>query len=204
MAIVASDSGGGGEYKLVPQGTHQAVCNTVVDLGKQNTEFQGQGKVQHKVYIRWELPTERLTWTDRDGVEREGPMSIGKTYTLSLHEKAALRGDLEAWRGRAFTADELKGFDVAALLGKACQLTVVHAERAGKVYANVQSLAGWPKGLNRPEKTEQPLLIYDGDHPSAYDDLPEWLRTKVDAQVKDAPKPQNTGGFDDLDDDVPF
>jgi hypothetical protein len=202
MAIVATDSGGGGDFKLVPQGTHQAICNTVVDLGKQNTEFQGQGKVQHKVYLRWELPHERLTWTDRDGVEREGPMSIGKTYTLSLHEKAALRGDLEAWRGRAFTADELKGFDVAALLGKACQLSVVHDEKNGKTYANIKSLAGWPKGLERPNP-EQPLLIYDDDHSNAYDDLPEWLRKKVDEQVVD--QPRHVGGYaDDLDDDVPF
>lgn len=203
MAIMATDSGGGGDYKPVPQGTHQAICNTVVDLGKQNTEFQGQGKVQHKVYLRWELPTERMTWTDREGREHEGPMTIGKTYTLSLHEKAALRGDLEAWRGRAFTPDELRGFDVVNLLGKACQITVVHAERNGKLYANIASLAGWPKGLERPERPEQPILLYDTDHPTAYNDLPEWLRKKVDEQVKDAPASLATG-YDDLDDDVPF
>ena len=202
MAIMASDSGGGGDFKIVPQGTHQAICNTVVDLGKQNTEFQGQGKVQHKVYLRWELPHERLTWTDREGVEREGPMSIGKTYTLSLHEKAALRGDLEAWRGRGFTREELDGFDVAALLGKACQLSVVHEERNGKTYANIKSVAGWPKGLDRPN-AEQPLLLYDTDHPRAYEDLPEWLRKKVDEQVKDQPK-SSPQWADDLDDDVPF
>ena len=38
------------------------------------------------------------------------PFLVRRRYTASLHEKSALRKDLESWRGRAFTNVELDGF----------------------------------------------------------------------------------------------
>ncbi len=204
MAIMAQDTGGGGDFSPMPSGNHVALCNMVVDLGKQRTEYQGESKVQHKVFIRWETPHERLEWTDREGTAREGPRVIGKTYTLSLHENAALRGDLESWRGRAFTEDERKGFDVSKLLGAPCMLNVIHADKNGKTYANVTSIGALPKGMDKPQ-SEIGLLLYDDEHPGNFEKLPEWLQKKVDEQVKDAPRNGAAGGFAvDLDDDIPF
>jgi len=206
MAIIATDNGGGGDFKPVPQGTHLAICNMVVDLGKQRKEWQGQERVRPEIFIRWELPNERLEWTDKDGHPKEGPMVIGQTYTLALNDRANLRRDLEAWRGRAFTPDELKGFDVAKLLGKPCMVTVTHNEKQGRIYANVSGVAGLPKGIEKPERTEIDPILYDDEHPDAWNHLPEWLQKKIDAQVKDEPRPAaDNGGFgSDLDDDIPF
>jgi hypothetical protein len=128
-------------------------------------------------------------------------MAIGKTYTLSLNERATLRGDLEAWRGRSFSKEELAGFDVANLLGKACMVTVTHAERGGRMRDNVSGVAGVPKGIERPTRTENATLLFDADHP-CYDELPPWLQKKIDEQVKDAPAAKQD--LSDLDDDVPF
>lgn len=203
MAIIASDNGGGGDFSPTPQGTHLAICNMVVDLGKQPIEYQGQQSTKHQVYLRWELPHERMDWKDKDGTERNGPRVIGKTYTLSLSEKANLRKDLEAWRGRAFTAEELKGFDISKLLGVPCMVTVVHSEKGGKTYANVSGVTGVPKGMAKPDGCECGILIYDDDNLDQYDALPEWLQKKVDAQVKSQPKsPVLADG--ELDDDIPF
>ncbi len=203
MAIIASDSGGGGDFKPIPQGTHLANCYMVVDLGKQREDYQGQVKTQHKVYIRWELPNERVEWDDKDNVHREGPASIGATYTLSLHEKSTLRGHLEAWRGRAFTAEELAGFDVSALLGKPCMLSITHREANGRVRDRVSGVSGIPKGMNKPERVENPTVLYDDDHRDTYDGLSDWVRGKIDTQIKQVP--QTTGEYlSDLDDDVPF
>lgn len=205
MAILASDSGGGSDFKPVPQGTHLAICNMVIDLGKQRVGFNGEEKVQHKVFIRWELPNERMEWTDREGNKRNGPMSIGRSYTLSLHEKAALRGDLEAWRGRAFTKDELVGFDVSKLLGVPCMVVVTHKDANGKTYANVTGIGGVPKGMPKPDKAENPLILYDDENSKTYDDLPDWLKKKIDEQVRDQPRQApKDDGFGELDDDVPF
>ena len=40
---------------------------------------------------------------------------VARVYTLCLHERAALRKDLESWRGRKFTEQELDGFDLEKL-----------------------------------------------------------------------------------------
>lgn len=208
MAIMATDSGGG-DFKIVPSGNHIAICNMVVDLGKQRIQSSMYGEsVKHQVYLRWELPEERLTWTDKEGNEREGPMTVGKTYTLSLHENASLRADLERWRGRPFTDEERRGFDVAKLLGVPAMVAVTHTERNGKTYANVNGVASLPKGMAKPTAAS-PLVIYDTDeHFGSYEVLPEWLQKKIDEQVKDDPKPVNNGHNgawdDDLSDEIPF
>lgn len=207
MAIIASNTGGGGDFSPTPQGTHIAICNMVVDLGKQRGEYQGVANVKHKVFVRWELPHERLTWTDRDGKEHEGPRVISKTYTLSLHENSALRADLVGWRGRQFTAEEEAAFDVSKLLGVPCMVTVVHNKSGDKAYANVQSVTGIPKGTDRPQTCECSPLLYDGDNLASWEYLPEWLQKKIQEQVIE---PAGNGGGqsaqydDDLSDDVPF
>lgn len=206
MAIIASNTGGGGDFSPTPQGTHLAICNMVVDLGKQKGEYQGVPNVKHKVYVRWELPHERITWTDRDGVEKEGPRVVSKTYTLSLHENSALRADLVGWRGKNFTPEEEAAFDVSKLLGVPCMLSVIHNERGGKIYANVQSVSGVPKGMEKPSKTECDPILYDADNLPAWDHLPEWLQKKIDEQVTDE-KPSNQASHADDDlgsDEIPF
>ena len=170
MALNVSDSGSGG-FKVAPQGTHIAVCNIIVDLGVQETPYGNK----HQLYIRWELPGERLEY-EKDGEKMEGPMTIGKFYTASLNEKANLRHDLEAWRGRGFTENELKQFDVFTVLGVACQLTITHTE-AGK--AKVSAVTGIPKGMDKP-KAENPLIKYsEGEDEDQWDLVPQWLQDTV-------------------------
>lgn len=209
MAIVASDSGGGGDFSPMPTGNHVAICNQVVDLGMQRTVSQMYGeKVKHQVWVRWETPDETIEWTDRDGNEQSGPRVIGKTYTVSLHENANLRGDLESWRGKPFTSEELAGFDITKLLGVPCMVNVTHTEKNGKTYANVAAVTPLPKALrDNPPQSTIGLVLHDADN-NAYDDLPEWLQQKIDNQVRDNASnggPQGGGSnYDDLDDDIPF
>lgn len=206
MPIIASDRGGGKEFKKVPPGAHFAICNMVVDCGLQ----EGFGKKpQHKIYIRWEVPDERVTW-EKDGKSHEGPCSIGNFYTLSLSDRAILRKDLENWRGRAFTADELKGFDIETVLGKPCQVMVTHTED-GK-YANITGVMGVSKDQReraRTAKAENPLIAFSiaTSTDSDFKKLPEWLQNKINERIemKDVkPQPEATKVVDDFDDDIPF
>lgn len=210
MAIVATDSGGGGDFSPMPAGNHVAVCNMVVDLGKQRTVSQMYGeKIKHQVWVRWETPDEIFEWTDKDGNEQSGPRVIGKIYTVSLHENANLRGDLESWRGKPFTAEELAGFDITKLLGVPCMVNVTHTEKGGKTYANVAAVTPLPKSLrDNPPQSTIGLVLHDDEH-NTYDDLPEWLQKKIDDQVRDGGGEQGGGDPDswrnDLDDDrIPF
>jgi hypothetical protein len=213
MGIYVSDTGGGGDFTPVPEGTHFAVCDMVVDLGKQKTTYMGDTTIKPQVYIRWQIPAERTEWTDGDGVKHEGPMVIGKTYTASLGEKANLRKDLQAWRGKTFTEEELRKFDISKLLGAPATISVTHKPKeSGGVYANVSSIGGLPKGMDKPALEGDPL-IYGEEDQGCYDKLPKWIREKIDAQVKDIqsgpydernPPPPHEYAGADLDDDVPF
>lgn len=136
MPLIAT-AGSGKSFKPCPAGVHDAICAFVEDLGFEYSE-QYQ-KESHKIVIVWEI---------NEPMEDGRPYSISKRYTLSLNEKAALRKDLEGWRGQKFSEEQLKGFDVEVLRGKQCQLHIIHNEKDGKVYANIQAVL--PKGKNSP------------------------------------------------------
>lgn len=210
MAIMATDTGGG-DFTPVPQGTHIAICDQVIDLGKQLIKSQMYGEsVKHQVYIRWQIPAERAQW-EQDGEKKEGPAVIGKTYTVSLGEKAALRKDLQAWRGKPFTPDELKGFDISKLLGVPATITVTHTEKDGKTYSNIASVGGIPKGMPKPTH-EGELLIYDNDNLGSFEKLSKRMQDRIKAQViEEQVEVYSSGDPDawrasqqDLDDDIPF
>lgn len=211
MAITASDTGGK-DFKKVPPGCHFALCNMVVDLGIQAGSYMGQAKSQHKVYVRWEVPDERVTY-EKDGKEIEGPCSIGATYTLSLSEKANLRKVLENWRGLPFTEVELKGFDITMIAGKCCQIMVQHETKGGKTYANVTGVMGTSreqKERARSAKSEVGVVVYslDDHNPNTYNLLPNWIKEKLESRVMPAglhtANANTPGAVDDFDDDIPF
>lgn len=211
MSLMARDNGGS-DFKKLPAGAHFALCNAVVDVGMQ-PGYQG-GKAQHKVYIRWEVPDERVEFT-KDGQTKVGPMSIGRFYTLSLNEKAALRADLENWRGKAFTDAELAGFDLQNLIGKACQLMVVHAESGGKTYANISGVMGLSRDQApraKKAKLENKPLVFSLEEPSAeaFDALPGWLQKKISERLQPESQEARTTTAEtaetaaEFDDEIPF
>ncbi len=206
MANLATDSGGG-DYKPVPAGNHIGVCSMVIGLGKQRIQSAQYGEsVKQQIYVAWELPDETITWTDKDGNEKSGPMRVGKTYTLSLHENANLRADLESWRGQPFTEAERQGFDINKLAGVPAMVNVTRKENNGKTYANVTAVTPIPKGIPRPELADASLIYDDDEFRHNFDMLPEWMQKKINDQVKDEPKPSRYAALADgeLDDDVPF
>lgn len=167
MAITAKSSGDGSSFEPAPEGVHQAVCVDVVDLGLLDVTWQGVKKVQHKVNLAWQIAEDR-----EDGK----PFLVFKRYTLSLHEKAALRGDLESWRGRRFTRDDELGFDVESVLGANCLLNIQHREVGDRVYANIVSIMPLVKGMpaisvrdfvRKVDREDAPASDGDGSQPAA-------------------------------------
>lgn len=197
--------GGGGDFKPLPAGSHFAVCDMIVDLGIQPGSAM-YPTPKRKIYMRYEVPAERIEYTDKAGQKKEGPRVIGKEYTASMHENANLRIDLESWRGLAFTDDQAEVFDISATLGKAAMLSVVHTNKGGKVYANIAGISGLPKGTTAPV-AENELVLYSADHPENFAKLPEWLQKKVNEQLKEEDHSQERPSNDDTfitDDDIPF
>jgi hypothetical protein len=123
----------GKTYVPAPEGLYRAGLVDVVALGEVDTHF---GK-KHKVRLAFELEVK-----GEDGRH----FIVSKTYTLSLHEKSSLHKDLRGWRGRPFTRQEMKRFDLEALIGTPCKVVITHVERDGTVYGNVTTIMKAEKG----------------------------------------------------------
>lgn len=214
MAIIGSDTGGGKDFEPVPEGQAVATCDMMVDLGIQDDG--GSFGPKHKVYIRFQVPEHRVQY-EKDGQDYDLPAVIGVQFTLSLSEKSNLRPFLEGWRGKRFTAEEVRGFDITAVAGAPALLNIVHkageGRNAGKTFANIASIMPVPRGMAKP-KLEGEVIIHD-DEQDNYDRLPKWLQEKIDRQIDEKTADPSRGGgtgprpapamFDaDLDDDVPF
>lgn len=172
----------GGNFTPAPAGTWAAVCVDIVDLGM----VQGfQGKAQHKVKLVWQIEEDRA-----DGK----PFQVQKRYTPSLHEKASLRKDLEAWRGRAFTEEELDGWDLDNVIGAGCLLCVVQVAKNNETYANIQSLMKLPKSMKAPTPRDYVRVK----------DRPIDARSETVQHDEDPPFDSGSGAYVPTDDDVPF
>lgn len=214
MGFVAKDSGGG-DFKKVPPGAYIGRCYSLIDLGTQLSTGQYGEKMQHKIRIAWELFGE-----DENGQPltmmvdgKEMPMTISKSYTMSLHEKSALRKDLAAWRGKDFTDEEAKGFDVSKLIGAYCMVNATTSETNGKTYTNVAGLTPLPGALkNAKPAPVHANLMFDLDNPDMA--VFNGFHEKLQEAIKRSPEwakasGQSVGsGFDDmgndLDQDPPF
>lgn len=210
----------GGSFEATPPGMHLARCYRIVDLGTQKTEYMGQVKFLHKIMLGWEIHG-----TDDSGKQiqmRDGrPFAIFKNYTLSWSDKANLRLDLQSWRGKPFTNEEMRRFDLKTVLGAWCMLNVIErAGQDGKMYVNVSGVspvpsmikqAGLPQAVNPNEifNLEEPdmeLFNKFSEHlKKKIESSPEWQRLGVKEVPPEAPpEGQLTGFSDDDGSDIPF
>lgn len=171
MSLIVNE-GASSNIPLLPEDVYPAVCNMLVDLGEQYSEKFGN--TARKVLISWELPGEKLD----NGETRR----LSNTYTASLNSKGNLRKDLISWRGRDFTVDELKKFDLRNIVGAPCMLSVIHkVGQDGNKRAVIGGIMKLPKGMTVPALSNG-YTIFDLDEPDPEEkmkDLPEWIQTRI-------------------------
>lgn len=167
----------------VPQGIYLARCYGIIDLGTQKTTHLGRTKHLNEVMLQFEL----------HGVGEAGgqlftakgkPMLISKSFALSLAEKASLRKDIQTWRGRKFTPDELRGFQLKSVLGEWALISVVNAmDQNGHDCTSIATImpvppqvrqSGLPAGQNK-------LQIFVSEDPDIelFDSFSESLKEKI-------------------------
>jgi hypothetical protein len=173
MSLTVTNTGGG-SYHLIDAGMHPARCYAVVDLGTQESPYG----TKQQILIMWELPEEKHVFT-----EEKGPESavLSKFFTASLNEKANLTAALQSWRGKPFTEEELKGFDLHAVIKAPCLLNVIHkTNQSGEIRANIDSVAPAMKGQVVPEGDLEPVYYEIEDLAGGdYDKLPQWIKLKL-------------------------
>ena len=131
MAIMVSEP----KSTPAPEGVWRFVCVDVVDMP--NTE------TPHgiKDFVRLVLQIEE--YND----ETDRPFFVSRRYGATLHKNSTLRGEIEGWRGKKFTREELDGFDLEAVIGDTGQVQVFHKEADdGRIWANVKAIIPLAKG----------------------------------------------------------
>ncbi len=197
------------KFELVPAGNHVARCYSMIEIGTEKSEYQGKEKHLYKVRVTWELPNEKKVFDQAKG---EQPFSISKDYTLSMFDQANLRQDLESWRGKAFTEDEAKAFDITKLIGVPCLLNVVHTQsQKGSTYSKIAGVTPLIKGMNCPTQINQSFVFaFDEWNDQKFAGLPEYIRKRIEATPEfkkrlegiDAPAKSEHSTNDDS--DLPF
>ena len=144
------------QFQIAPAGTHLARLYRIIDLGTQMREYEGKVTMNRKGKFFFELHGENAE--GKPLLTSDGkPLIQSREYTISLNEKANLRRDLEAWRGKSFTEEELKGFQLKTLLGHFCMVNISHRQKGDMTYADLKGIssvpaiykkAGLPEGVN--------------------------------------------------------
>ena len=132
---------------------------------------------------------------------------------MTWNDKGTLRKDLQAWRGKAFTEDEQKRFDIKSILDKWCMLNVSHKPKknGSGVYANVVGITpvaslhknNLPKGHNKcgifmiSEPDMEMFETFGKYLKETIERSPEWKAVQ-------GRKAEPAGAFDDMEDDRPF
>ena len=178
MAINATSTSTSNNVAPLEPGTYVARCYSMIHIGTNKEVIQGKEKTLNKVRIGWELPTEFAVFKEENG---EQVRVVSEEYTLSMHEKSTLRPMLEAWRGKAFTEEEAKNFDVSKLIGAPCMITIANKTSAkGKVYAKVSGASKLMKGVEcAAQISETFLLDYDTFDMEKANSLPDFIQDKI-------------------------
>ena len=159
------------KFPPMDTGVFPARIVQLIDLGIQESEWQGETKRNPKVQITFEFPTETI---EVDGEHK--PRWLGKEYTVSMHEKSALAALVSSAdpSGKA-TAN---GSKPEGLLGLPLSVSV---GRTSTGNAKVSGVAGMMKGMQVDELKNPPTffdLSVKGTW-DAFEKLPDWLKEKI-------------------------
>lgn len=142
-------------YERVDSGAYPARCIQVIELGTRDNEFQGEVKKRKELMITWEL-SELM----QDG----RPFVVSWRGTNTLNEKGKLFQMLTSWRGKPFTTEELKKFELSNILDACCMINVSkETSKAGKEFNKVISVMRLPKGMQAEPRVNELVDFGIGD-----------------------------------------
>ena len=148
MPTMISDTSGGESKPQLEAGVYEGVAYMLAELGTNMHQFQNDDpKKQEKIAIFWEIPELRDS--------NDQPVTITHTYTRTFAgDNARLKKDLEKWRGKPFSSDELAGFDIEKVLGVTCQLNIGHTSGGYPKVEGIITSKGGPKKVATVNETK--------------------------------------------------
>lgn len=172
MEFIAKSEGNSNIPKL-ENGVYTALSSMLIDIGFQKSQLDSN--IRRKFIMVWDIVGEFIE------VNKEQlPRVMSKEYTLSLNEKSNLRKDLQAWRGKAFTEEELEGFNLLTVMNKPCQLQIINEEKNGKTYNNISAIMAIPKGMTvEPLKETTVFILNNSETWGNWKKIPKWIKEKI-------------------------
>ena len=199
------------QRELIPAGNYIARCYQMIEIGTVKEIILGKEKILPKVRIGWELPTELKVFKEENG---EQPLVISKEFTLSMADKANLRIALKSWRGKDFTEEEAKSFDITKLLSVPCMLNIIHkpSKDGTKTYEEISGITPMPKGVVCPVQINKTFVLsYDEFNEAKFNSLPDFIKNKMQVSMEfvamqnpNHKEIHNQAPIGDVDDDLPF
>lgn len=175
------------KFAPAPAGVWPAVCTKIIDVGTQTEEYNGEISSARKLIIMWEIDSDERMSDGR-------AFAVSKWYTASLTQSANLRKLLVSWFGKA---PDTPSFDIGKLLGRGCQIQIVHKadKTTGDVRAHVAAVMPLAKGMKAPAPSIAPFMFsLDSFDEDAFSALTDFQKKKVAASpeykaIIDPPKP---------------
>ena len=166
-----------GEKILPKTGLTQCVLTGIIDMGSQEYEYKGEKKKARKVELQFTLPQLTHTWEEEEGPQ---PFVLYRDVTMSMHKKSILRSIIQGILGK-----ELDGpFDLESIAGMNSMVNIVHVERNGTHYANMDSFSPLMDGIEEAKYVCNILHLGEKFDQELFLSLPEWKQ----AIIKDAPE----------------
>lgn len=162
-------------FELAPAGENIARCIKFIDLGTQTGTYNGKTTTARKLMLYWELLGDQRK-------NNGSPFVVSKFYTMSMHERAALRKDVEAWRGEPFVGKSAYAFDVLSVLDQYCRVWVQHSMGSSGMRANVANVLPLPDDYARPEPVNAvaKFTLQDPDF-DVFLDLSQGVRNMIES-----------------------
>ena len=201
MSLTITDKGGNDDFPKLEKGMYEGTLYSIVDIGSKEYKFGNEEpKKQHKVVLAFEITKALNPETNKTTMEDDRPFAVSKKYTASMHEKSALRQDIESWRGQSMTEEELgKGFQLESLLATTAKIEVDHTnpmpDGTGggnpKIKALREPAGGTQKVTTKNEQRAFDLEVYCNEYNGksspetkamcdVYDELPAWQQKEIE------------------------
>ena len=203
MSLTITDKGGNDDFPNLEKGMYEGTLYSIVDIGSMDYKFGNEDpKKQHKVILAFEMTKAIDPADNKVLMEDERPFAVTKKYTLSLHEKAALRLDIESWRGKSLTEEELAGFDLVGLLGHTAKIEVELTQKTKeydggkpKIAALREPAGGTQKVATKNEQCAFDLELYCDEFKGksspqtkamcdVFDALPAWQQKLIETSYE--------------------
>jgi hypothetical protein len=196
MALTASSK----TRKLVPVGNYQGVIVGVYDIGTQPSE---KYEPSHQIIVSFELHKRRGPVLDDEGrpVLLNRYLGLGLGINRTTGRPSQTRQVIEACIGRSLTPDEAKSYDVLTLVGKCCQIGVMHTEDGSKeipTYTPLDEDDPTPKAQGKACAYEMtPGRVIP-------DAVPDWIQKTVEKSLEWTRAAKSAETMQTLKEDSPF